>query len=143
MSEGPEVKITADIIRAALGNNKTIQNILCNKIDEEIKNKIIGSSMEYVKTFGKNIVIKFSTDIYLRNHMMMWGKWRMYDRKEYDNGLAKSPPTSRSSQWKKKDTDTDTKDVMEKEKIQKDVRKDSRVRLIIITVFYIFNQALF
>jgi endonuclease VIII len=140
MSEGPEVKITADIIRAALGNNKTIQNILCNKIDEEIKNKIIGSSMEYVKTFGKNIVIKFSTDIYLRNHMMMWGKWRIYDRKEYDNGLAKSPPTSRSSQWKKKDTDTDTKDVMEKEKIQKDVRKDSRVRLIIITADFVLTQ---
>ena len=39
MSAGPEVKIIADRIRNALGNSKTIQDILCNKIDGEIKNK--------------------------------------------------------------------------------------------------------
>jgi endonuclease-8 len=133
MSEGPEVKIIADKIRNALDNSKTIQNIFCNNIDEKIKNKIIGSSMEYVKTFGKNIVIKFSFGVYLRNHMMMWGKWRIYNREEYDNGLAKSPLAWRSFIWKKKDDNTDTKKVTEKQNIQKDVRSDSRVRLIIIT----------
>ena len=81
MSEGPEVRIAADKIYAALSNGITIENIIYNKINDEIKNKIIGSSVEYVKTFGKNIVIKFSTTVYLRNHMMMWGKWRIYDRK--------------------------------------------------------------
>lgn len=40
MSEGPEVKIIADKIRNALDNSKTIQNLVCNKIDEKIKNKI-------------------------------------------------------------------------------------------------------
>lgn len=139
MSEGPEVKIIADRIRNALDNSITIQNILCNRIDEEIKNKIIGSSMEYVKTFGKNIVIKFSTNIYLRNHMMMWGKWRIYDREEYDNGLAKSPLTWRSFHWKKTDTDVDTKEILAKT-IQKDVREDSRVRLSIITADSVLIQ---
>jgi endonuclease VIII len=92
MSEGPEVRIMADKIHDALSGKRTIQNILHKNIDEETKSKIIGSSMEYVKTFGKNIVVKFSSGVYLRNHMMMWGKWRAYDRGEYDGGSAKSPP---------------------------------------------------
>jgi formamidopyrimidine-DNA glycosylase len=100
MSEGPEVKIISDKIFNALDNNITIQNILSNKIDEKIKSKIMGSSIEYVKTFGKNIVVKFSSGVYLRNHMMMWGKWRIYDRDEYDRGLAKSPPI-RYMYWKR------------------------------------------
>ena len=41
------------------------------------------SSIEYIKTFGKNIVVKFSSGVYILNHMM-WGKWRIYDRGEYD-----------------------------------------------------------
>ena len=48
--------------------------------------------MEYVKTFGKNIVVKFSSGVYLRNHIMMRGKWRIYDRGEYYSGSAKPPP---------------------------------------------------
>ena len=71
MSEGPEVKITADKIWNAL-SGKRIANILHNKIDSSLEDKIIRSSTEYVKTFGKNIVIKFSSGVYLRNHMMMW-----------------------------------------------------------------------
>ena len=80
MSEGPEVKITADKICNALSDKRAIQGILHNKIDKDTKSKIIGSSMEHVKTFGKNIVVKFSSGVYLRNHMMMWGRWRIYDR---------------------------------------------------------------
>lgn len=47
MSECPEVKIISDNICNALNNDITIQNILCNKIDEKIKSRIIGSSIEY------------------------------------------------------------------------------------------------
>src|SRR5919112_4544735 len=106
MSEGPEVRIMADKIHDALsGERTTIQNMLHKSIDEETKSKIIGSSMEYVKTFGKNIVVKFSSGVYLRNHMMMWGKWRIYDRVEYDRGSAKSPPRSFYGKTKQKTTD--------------------------------------
>lgn len=82
MSECPEVKIISDNICNPLNNDITIQNILCNKIDEKIKSRIIGSSIEYIKTFGKNIVVKFSSSVIL-NHMI-WGKWRIYDKGEYD-----------------------------------------------------------
>ncbi|MDQ6722730.1 MAG: hypothetical protein M3Z01_00475 [Thermoproteota archaeon] len=140
MSEGPEVKIIADKIRNALGNSTTIQNILGNKIDEDTKNKIIGSSMEYVKTFGKNIVLKFSTGIYLRNHLMMWGKWKIYGREEYENGLAKSPSTWHSLHRKLNDLDSDKHKIMAKKNNQKDVRLDSRVRLIIITADNVLIQ---
>src|ERR1044072_9348091 len=92
MSEGPEVRIMADKIHDALSGERTIKYMLHKSINEETKNKIIGSSMEYVKTFGKNIVVKFSSGVYLRNHMMMWGKWRIYGRDEYESGNAKSPP---------------------------------------------------
>lgn len=132
MSEGPEVKITADKIWSALSGEKIIKNILHNKIDKDLQDKIIGSSTEHVKTFGKNIVIKFSSGVYLRNHMMMWGKWRIYERTEYESGTAKSPP--RSSYGKRKHKNTD-KIQVEKDKRGEvlDVRKDSRTRLTIIT----------
>ena len=52
----------------ALNNDITIQNILCNKIDEKIKSRIIDSSIEYIKTFGKNIVVKFSSGVYLESY---------------------------------------------------------------------------
>ncbi|MDF0681447.1 MAG: hypothetical protein P0116_10840 [Candidatus Nitrosocosmicus sp.] len=128
MSEGPEVKITADKIWNALSGKK-IANILNNKIDNSLEYKIIGSSTEYVKTFGKNIVIKFSSGVYLRNHMMMWGKWRIYERAEYESGTAKSPPHSSYTKLKHKNTD---KIQVKREEVS-DVRKDSRNRLTIIT----------
>lgn len=128
MSEGPEVKIVADQISKALSNNIKIQNIIHNKLDNEMKNSIIGSYLKYVKTFGKNIVLKFSNDIYLRNHMMMWGKWRIYDKNDYDNGWAK-PPSSSKSFYYKKDRIEDNKS----NKNPKNVKEDKRTRLTIIT----------
>jgi endonuclease-8 len=56
--------------------------------------------------------------------MMMWGKWRIYDRSKYDRGLAR-PPLRR---LKKKHLASSPITINEK-----DVRRDSRVRLTIIT----------
>ncbi len=53
--------------------------------------------------------------------MMMWGKWGIYERHKYDNGLAIPPNRAK---WKKNQL------LLKK---VKDVRKDSRVRLTIIT----------
>jgi formamidopyrimidine-DNA glycosylase len=135
MSEGPEVKITADKIWNAL-SGKRIIDILHKNIDSSLKDKIIGSSTEYVKTFGKNIIIKFSSGVYLRNHMMMWGKWRIYERTEYESGTVKSPP--RSSYGKRKYKNTDKIQVKRDE--VSDVRKDSRTRLTIITLDKVLIQ---
>ena len=123
MSEGPEVKIIADKISGIL-QGKKIEKIICKNLDTHIKNKIANSELEYVKAFGKNLVFKFSSGIFLRNHMMMWGKWRIYERVEYDKGLAIPPP--RRSKKKYLDSPRTTRK-------EKDVRRDSRVRLTIIT----------
>ena len=56
--------------------------------------------------------------------MMMWGKWRIFERAEYDKGLAIPPP--RRSKKKYLDSPRTTRK-------EKDVRRDSRVRLTIIT----------
>lgn len=123
MSEGPEVKIIADKISGIL-QGKKIEKIICKNLDSHIKNKIANSELEYVKAFGKNLVFKFSSGIFLRNHMMMWGKWRIYERVEYDKGLAIPPP--RRSKKKYLGSPKTTRK-------EKDVRRDSRTRLTIIT----------
>ena len=122
MSEGPEVKIIANKISSGL-KGKEIEDIIFKNLDAHTKNQIIGSKLEYVKSFGKNLVFKFSSGIYLRNHMMMWGKWRIYDRSKYDEGLAIPPP--RRSKVNRHQSLPVIK--------EKDVRNDSRVRLTIIT----------
>jgi endonuclease VIII len=63
MSEGPEVKRTADrIAEAILG--KPIIDIWCKTIKDDIKEKIIGSKALSVDTYGKNILISFSSNVY-------------------------------------------------------------------------------
>jgi formamidopyrimidine-DNA glycosylase len=70
MSEGPEVKRTADkIAEAILG--KSIMDLRSKTIKDDVKQKIIGSKVLSVDTYGKNILISFSRNVYLRNHMMM------------------------------------------------------------------------
>lgn len=68
MSEGPEVKIVADKISRKL-RGKKIEDIICKNLESGIKNKIVGSELEYIKAFGKNLVFKFSSGIFLRNHI--------------------------------------------------------------------------
>ena len=92
MSEGPEVKRTADKLSSLL-IGEVIDKIIFRKPGfEEVIQSLVGTSVEQIHTRGKNIIIQFSNGIFLRNHMMMWGKWRIYDRKQYDEGKAKSPP---------------------------------------------------
>lgn len=123
MSEGPEVKIISDKISSIL-QGKKIEEIICKTLESGIKDKIVGSELQYVKAFGKNLVFKFSSGIFLRNHMMMWGKWGFYERSKYDEGLAIPPPRRSTKMYKKS-----SKLI----KAEKDVRRDSRVRLTIIT----------
>ena len=130
MSEGPEVKRISDTLNSVL-KGKKIENILFKNLDEQIKDKIIDSKLDYVKAYGKNLVFKFSSDIYLRNHMLMWGKWRIYERLKYDNGLA-IPPPRRSEKNKS--------NITSRIKKEKDVRNDSRSRLVIITKEFVLVE---
>jgi endonuclease-8 len=74
MSEGPEVKRTADNLSSLL-IGQVIDKIIFRKAGfEEVIQSLAGTSVEQIHTHGKNIIIQFSNGIFLRNHMMMWGK---------------------------------------------------------------------
>jgi formamidopyrimidine-DNA glycosylase len=96
MSEGPEVKRTVDKFLKLFLERQLITFIVKLVLMLNSVKKIIGSEVKEIETFGKNIVIAFSTGIYLRNHMLMWGKWRIYGRQQFDEGKAKAPPRRKS-----------------------------------------------
>jgi endonuclease-8 len=139
MSEGPEVKRTADKIAESIVG-KSIVDFRGKAIENHLKEKIIGSKVLSVDTYGKNIIIHFSCNIYLRNHMMMGGKWRIYKRAEYDSGKAKPPPRII---WKRKLQKSKLGSVdgtlAKKEfknfdmRTAKSIQDDSRARLILVT----------
>jgi formamidopyrimidine-DNA glycosylase len=58
MSEGPEVRWAADkIAEAILG--RSVVDLQCKFIKSILKEKIIGSTVLSVDTYGKNIIIHF------------------------------------------------------------------------------------
>ncbi len=60
MSEGPEVKRTADKLSLALVG-QTIEKISFRKSDsQEIVKRLIGTNVKQIHTHGKNMVIEFT-----------------------------------------------------------------------------------
>ncbi len=146
MSEGPEVRRTADkIAEAALG--KSIVDLQCKSIKSDLKEKVIGSTLLSVDTYGKNIILHFSSNIYLRNHMMMWGKWRIYSRTEYDSGKARPPARVK---WKKELMINKSANVSNKigesvtnhsdRDLKTNVQDDPRTRLVLFTDTHVVVQ---
>jgi endonuclease VIII len=120
---------------------KTIVDIYCKTLKDNIKENIIGSKVKSIDTYGKNIVISFTSGVYLHNHMMMWEKWRIYDKKEFDDGKSKPPPRrivwsnqkiTKNNNNNKIDNNNTTSSSSSIHETVKDVRNDSRVRLILI-----------
>src|SRR5215210_4192978 len=97
MSEGPEVRRTADKLSSVLVGQTIEKIIFRNAGSQVIVQSLVGTNVEQIQTHGKNIVILFSNGIFLHNHMMMWGKWRIYPRKQYDEGRAKPPSRRRKT----------------------------------------------
>jgi endonuclease-8 len=141
MSEGPEVKNNADKIAGAI-LGQPIVDVRGKTIKQNLREKIIGSKVLSVDTYGKNIIIRFSGGVFLRNHMMMWGKWRIYKRAEYDSGNAKPPPRTirKRKLHKSKSNSGSIEDIIVKKQVQeirfeknKSIQNDSRTRLILVT----------
>lgn len=146
MSEGPEVRRTADRIAEVLVG-RTIEAIELRKRTsapgDELASRVVGTRVKDVRTHGKNIVIAFTRGLYLHNHMMMWGKWRTYTRRAYDDGRAKPPPRvqwrrARASEPRREVREVD--DVREDSREVDDVRQDSRVRLVLATAEHVAIQ---
>jgi formamidopyrimidine-DNA glycosylase len=125
VSEGPEVRHTAERLEEALAG-RFIDRVELRRrepLDPEIRRRLVGSRVRQVRTYGKHVVIEFSRGVFLHNHMMMFGKWRTYERAAFDQGKAKPPPRVR--RWR-----ADNRRVGP---TVSDVRDDSRVRLVLAT----------
>lgn len=72
MLEGQEVKVAAGRT-SSLVKGKEIVNILFKNMDISMKNRIMDSRLEETKTFGRNLVFRFSSGLCLKNRMMLWG----------------------------------------------------------------------
>lgn len=134
MSEGPEVRRTADRLAEVLVG-KRIERVELRRrvaLDPELHRRIEGARVRAVRTHGKHLVIAFSRGVYLHNHMMMWGKWRVYPRAAFDRGAAKPPPRV---QWRRRAADADGNRRVGP--TVSDVRDDSRVRLILATAEHV------
>ena len=125
MSEGPEVRRTADRLEEALAGRVIEAAELRTRagIAPEIDARLRGARVREVRTHGKHLVIAFSRGVYLHNHMMMFGKWRTYARDAFDAGAARPPPRVRGRRAPRRKVGATVSDV----------RRDSRVRLILQT----------
>lgn len=125
MSEGPEVRRTADRLEATLVGKSVVGVVLRGRSDvAHVRDRLLGSTVQSVHTIGKNLVIAFSSGLWLRNHMLMYGKWRVYPRAEYDAGRSRAPRRSRGfagTRARKPDRSH-----------LEDVRRDSRLRLALL-----------
>lgn len=135
MSEGPEVRRTADRIADVLVG-RAIEAVTLRKRalgpGDDLAAKLVGTKVKAVRTHGKHIVIAFTKGFYLHNHMMMWGKWRTYTRRAYDAGKAKPP---KRVLWRRA-ASASRAPVNE----VSDVRDDSRVRLVLATAEHVAIQ---
>jgi endonuclease VIII len=119
MSEGPEVKITAEKICNAICG-KAIDNVYCkSNANREFAQKIIGSNVKAIETYGKNIVIVFSDGMYLRISTIR----NLGNNPKHDGDLTEYEQVTRNIKG--------AKDVNNEFAIE--VRNDSRVRLVIYT----------
>lgn len=126
MSEGPEVRRTADRLQEALVG-RIVDGVEYRRksggLSPAVERRVIGARVRRVRTFGKHLVMDFTGGVWLHNHMMMFGKWRTYPRAAYDAGRAKPPPRSRFRRAAATRVGPTVADV----------RDDSRVRLVLRT----------
>lgn len=80
MPEGPTIRVTADLLRAAL-QEQTItafSSPLKKAAAEDWCSKIEGHRVDLVRSHGKHLLIEFSSGFVLYSHMLMWGAWHVY-----------------------------------------------------------------
>jgi len=84
MPEGPTIRHTADLLRAALEGQPITRfhSPLKKAAAEGWAEKITGQSVRAVRAHGKNLFIDFANDWALYTHMLMWGAWHIYAQGE-------------------------------------------------------------
>jgi formamidopyrimidine-DNA glycosylase len=83
MPEGPEVRRYADLLAANLEEQTLLALWTRLKVAKawlaEHESEIIGQKIERVFSHGKHLLVFLSKDFYFHSHLMMWGRWQVFD----------------------------------------------------------------
>ncbi|MDQ4123621.1 MAG: hypothetical protein M3209_19455 [Acidobacteriota bacterium] len=82
MPEGPEVRRYADLLASNL-EEQTLVNLWTRlKIAKawlaERESEIVGQKILKIRSHGKHLLGYFEGDFYFHSHLMMWGKWLVF-----------------------------------------------------------------
>ncbi|MEP0916104.1 endonuclease VIII [Leptolyngbya sp. DQ-M1] len=75
MPEGPEIRISADQIAAALVDRRVTEIFFAFERLKPYESQLIGQCVTAVRTRGKGMVICFSNQLYLYSHNQLYGRW--------------------------------------------------------------------
>jgi endonuclease-8 len=80
MPEGPTIRNTADMLRAALVGQRVehFRSSFKKAAAEDWAGKVTGQVVRAVRAHGKNLFIDFENGWTLYTHMLMWGAWHVY-----------------------------------------------------------------
>lgn len=87
MPEGPTIRNMADKLRKALlGQTIRAVSSRYKKFKQENwAEKILGQTVQEVRSHGKNLFIDLANGYSIYSHMLMWGSWRIYEpEQEWD-----------------------------------------------------------
>lgn len=83
MPEGPEVRRYADLLATNLEEQTLTQIWTRLKIAKawlaERESEIIGRKILKIGSHGKHLLCRFDGDFYFHSHLMMWGKWLVFE----------------------------------------------------------------
>lgn len=82
MPEGPEVRRYADLLAANL-EEQTLDGLwtrlkIAKQWLAENETEIVGRKILRVRSHGKHLLCYFDGDFYFHSHLMMWGKWLVF-----------------------------------------------------------------
>ena len=88
MPEGPEVRRHADALHAALAGKKLAEVSARTKAAKawlaERPDAFIGQKVLWVRSRGKNLVGQTEGGPFWYSHLMMWGRWQIFDQAPLD-----------------------------------------------------------
>ncbi|MEP6925699.1 MAG: DNA-formamidopyrimidine glycosylase family protein [Pyrinomonadaceae bacterium] len=84
MPEGPEVRRYADLLAEKLEGQQLTGLWTRLKIAKSWlathESEIVGQQIERIRSHGKHLLGFLSGDFYFHSHLMMWGRWQIFDR---------------------------------------------------------------
>ena len=85
MPEGPEIKIEADKINAAIGGSVVDEVYFEQRRLKRFAKAIKGARVDRIETRGKAMLIRFDHQLSMYSHNQLYGRWYVRPRGEFPN----------------------------------------------------------